>query len=164
MNKIPIIAVESNSQFPLSSEEINLVAELGFMAATAGYVVPAIRIFQGLQVLRPVHAFPFVGLAVSRLYVGAFIDAVRVLRENAAGVLHGMDEIELYLGLALYLADQPAESTRVLISLLQRGELDVDQQSLAEAVLAQIEGKGQGFDWPSPARVIEIQDFSSNIH
>jgi hypothetical protein len=159
-----IKAVEANEQFPLSSEEISLLAELGFMAATAGYVVPAIRIFQGLLVLRAEHSFPYVGLAVARLYVGAFADAVRILRDNASAAIYGRKEIELYLGLAHYLADQPAEASRVLIPLLERGELDTDQQPLAEAVLAQIEGRGQACDWPSPARVVDIQEFSSSSH
>lgn len=148
-------SVKVIKQFPLTSEEISLLAELGFMAATAGFVVPAIRIFQGLLVLRADHSFPYIGLAVARLYVGAFNDAVRVLREDANAVQHGRDEIELYLGLALQLAGQPKESASLLYALLERGGLDADQQPLAESVLLQIHGGTQRAAWPSPARVIE---------
>ena len=151
--------VKGKDQFPLTSEEISLIAELGFMAATAGFVVPAIRIFQGLLVLRADHSFAFIGLAVARLYIGAFSDAIQVLREDAAAVQYGRDEIELYLGLSLHLAGQPAEASRILSTLIEREELDADQQPLAESVLAQIEGSTKAVAWPSPARVIDIQDF-----
>lgn len=164
MTKSAAKTVKENDQFPLTSEEIRLIAELGFMAATAGFVVPAIRIFQGLLVLRAEHAFPYIGLAVARLYVGAFKDAVRVLREDADVVLHGREEIQLYLGLALHLADQPTEAVRVLSALLERESLDADQQPLAESVLAQIEGSTTRMTWPSPARVIDIQESADSSH
>lgn len=161
MKKNVAKSVKENKQFPLTSDEISLIAELGFMAATAGFVVPAIRIFQGLLVLRAEHAFPYVGLAVARLYVGAFNDAVRILREDANAAQHGRDEIELYLALALYLAGQPKEAARVLYALFERGGLDVDQQPLAESVLFQINGGSQRAAWPSPARIVDSQDFAS---
>lgn len=164
MKKIVGEVVKEIDQFPLISEEISLIAELGFMAATAGFVVPAIRIFQGLLVLRPNHAFSFVGLAVARLYVGAFADAIRVLREAIGIACYNRDEIELYLGFALHLADQSAEGARVLSALLERGGLDADQRPFAESVLGQIQGSKQNFAWPSPARVIDIQDFASSSH
>lgn len=164
MKKNAVADVNKRNQFPLTSEEISLIAELGFMAATAGFVVPAIRIFQGLLVLRAEHAFPYIGLAVARLYVGAFNDAVRVLREDADAVRHGREEIQLYLGLALHLADQPTEAARVLSALLERGSLDADQQPLAESVLAQIEGSTTRTKWPSPARVIDIQESADSSH
>ena len=156
--------IQENDQFPLTSEEIRLMAELGFMAATAGFVVPAIRIFQGLLVLRAEHSFPYIGLAVARLYVGAFNDAVQVLRESADVVLYGREEIQLYLGLALHLADQPTEAVRVLSALLECGNLDANQQALAESVLAQIEGSTKRLTWPSPARVINIHESAIGSH
>lgn len=149
--------VGENKQFPLTSEEINLIAELGFMAATNGFVVPAIRIFQGLLVLRSDHSFPYIGLAVARLYAGAFNDAVRVLREDAAPVRRDREEIELYLGLALHLAGQPIEAARVLYALFDHGELDTNQRLLAESVLLQIKGGIPQSAWPSPARVVDLQ-------
>ncbi len=161
MKKSAAKSVKENKQFPLTSDEISLIAELGFMAATAGFVVPAIRIFQGLLVLRADHAFPYIGFAVARLYVGAFDEAVRVLRDDANAALHGRDEIELYLGLALHLAGQPAEAARVLYALLERGGLDADQRPLAESVLLQISSGSQRTAWPSPARVKDSQDFAS---
>lgn len=164
MNSNSLKDAESLSQFPLDSDEISLIAELGFMAATAGFVVPAIRIFQGLLVLRADHAFPYVGLAVARLYVGAFNDAVSVLLKNADAVRFGRDELELYLGLALYLADNPAEASRVLLALLERGGLDASQQPLAQSVLDQLEGRAQGIDWPSPARVIDIHGLARSSY
>jgi len=154
--------IKENDQFPLTSDEVRLIAELGFMAATAGFVVPAIRIFQGLLVLRADHSFPYIGLAVARLYVGVFNDAVRVLREDADAVRQGREEIQLYLGLALYLADQPTEAVRVLSALLEFGSLDADQKPLAESVLAQIEGSTKSITWPSPARVIDIHESANS--
>lgn len=155
MKKSAAKSGKENKQFPLTNEEISLLAELGFMAATAGYVVPAIRIFQGLLVLRADQAFPYIGLAVARLYVGAFNDAVRVLREDANSVQHGRDELELYLGFALYLAGQRSEAASLLYALLERGGLDAEQQPLAKSVLSQIHGSVQRAEWPSPARVID---------
>lgn len=154
--------IKENDQFPLTSEEISLIAELGFMAATAGFVVPAIRLFQGLLTLRSEHSFPYIGLALARLYVGAFNDAIRVLREDANVVRHGRDEIQLYLGLALYLAEHRTDAVRVLSALLECGSLDADQQPLAESVLALIEGSTKSIAWPSPARVIDIHESANS--
>jgi tetratricopeptide (TPR) repeat protein len=141
---------------PVTSEEVKLLAQIGFLAATSGYVVPAIRLFEGLRVLRPGQAFPFIGLALARMTVGAFQDAVRVLREEGLRAVPESEEIQVYLGLALALAKQPQDAQRLLNTLLAKNHLDTPQIELAQGIQAQIEGYAAQKMHPKPAKVIEL--------
>ena len=152
---------ESNQlrdQFPLSSDEIRLIADVGFMAATGGHAVPSIRLFEGLRTLRPHHSFPYIGLSLARMTVGACNDAVRILREEGLEALPDDEDIQLYLSLALHLAKQQQESQRLLSKFLKNEAIDPAQQSLAKTVLAQSDGTAALDNRPVPAKVVELTE------
>lgn len=140
-------------QFPLDSREIRLLSDIGFMAATAGLVVPATRIFEGLRTLRPHQPFPYIGLALSRMFIGAWQDTIRILRDEGLRVNPGNPELQLYLCLALLIAKQPSHGERILSDLLANGGLDSPDQLLALAIQEQIEGKSEAENRPRPAAV-----------
>ncbi len=141
---------------PITSEEVKLLAQIGFLAATSGYVVPAIRLFEGLRVLRPGQAFPFIGLALARMTVGAFQDAARVLREEGLRAVPENEEIQIYLGLALALAKQPQDAQRLLNTLLENNHIDAPELQLAKSIQSQIEGHAAQKMHPKPAKIIEL--------
>lgn len=99
----------------LDAQEARLLAEVGMLAAEAGDVVRADRIFGALRALRPGRAYPYIGLALARLSAGRAAEAVRLLESAAA-----MDDpaergvVDAWRGLALQLAGYAAESRRVL--------------------------------------------------
>lgn len=124
----------------LSAAEIRLLSSLGFMAARSGHVVPAIRIFEGLAVLRKDKAFPYVGLALAMICVGAYGDAAGVLQERGLIACPGDPEIEAYLGLALQLAGRGAEAAAVTRGLQSRADLSTGLQTLLKTVSALANG------------------------
>ena len=82
-------------QFPLASNEIRLLAELGFMAAASGQVAAATEIFEALIRLRPTKAFPYVGKAVAFLYVGSVTSAIELL--SLASQIVETDQEQLWM-------------------------------------------------------------------
>ncbi len=136
----------------MTPAEIRLLSALGFMAARSGHVVPAIRIFEGLTVLRKDKAFPYVGLALAMICVGAYGDAARVLRERGLLACPGDPEIEAYLGLALQLAGRMSEAAAVTRELQARKDLSSGLQALVKTVSGLADGQPAS-DRPRPAAV-----------
>ncbi len=135
----------------LSVDEIRLLSALGFMAARSGHVVPAIRIFEGLALLRKDKTFPYVGLALAMICVGAYGDAVNVLSERGRAACPGDPEIEAYLGLALQLAGRGSEAALLIRDMQTRAGLPSALQLLVKKVSALADGTD--FDRPVPASV-----------
>jgi hypothetical protein len=158
MNKEQKSSQQSMQQFPLSSDDIRLIADIGFMAATNGFVVPSLRVFEGLRTLRPAHSFPYIGLALARITVGAFNDAIRLLRDEGLQALPDDEDIQLYLSLALHFSNQQQESQRLLSAVLKNEELDPAQKSLASSVLSQSDGTAVLDNRPQPAKVVDIAE------
>lgn len=135
----------------LSPEEIRLLSALGFMAARAGHVVPAIRIFEGLATLRKDKAFPYVGLALAMICVGAYGDAARVLGGRGMAACPGDPEIEAYLGLALQLSGHASEAEALSRRLRTRPDVSESLRALSQAVAGLADGRTDAQAWPMPA-------------
>jgi hypothetical protein len=139
----------------LTEGDIRLLAALGFMAARSGQLVPCIRIFEGLAVLRPSKAFPFIGMAVGYLAVGMASTAIDILRRRHVQDITADPEIQLYLALALYQDGQSAAALDMIeIWRHSKGESTADFQlgkRLSELLAT---GKGSG-RLPVPALVVD---------
>ena len=145
-------AVPLSAASLMSTEEIRLLSSLGFMAARSGHVVPAIRIFEGLAVLRKDKAFPYVGLALAMICVGAYGDAANVLRERGLVACPNDPEIEAYLGLALQLAGRMSEAMAVTRELQAHKDLSSGLQTLVKTVSGLADGRPAA-NRPRPASV-----------
>ncbi|MFC4160052.1 tetratricopeptide repeat protein [Chitinimonas lacunae] len=119
---------------PLSSDTIRLLTEIGFAAAGRGLMAEAETIFSGLALLRPEAAFPYIGLAITRLNAGQPDEAVRVLERDGLSRCPGNIEIRVFLGLALRLARRGSESDKILLAVLAEAA-DHDAARLARALL-----------------------------
>ena len=119
----------------LTSAQVRTLTEIGMMAAGHGLAAEAITLFQGLQVLRPQRAFPYIGLAVASLNSGHPEEAVRVLEREGLEACPGDPDLRAFLGLALKLAQRPAESLRVLEALV-RDFPEGDSARFARSLLA----------------------------
>jgi len=108
-------AVPSGTAFVLDAQEARLLTEVGMLAAEAGDVARADRIFDALRALRPGRAYSYIGLALARLSAGRAAEAVRLL-ESAAAVDDPAERgvLEAWRGLALQIDGHAAESRRVL--------------------------------------------------
>ncbi len=98
----------------LSPELLRLLAEIGMLAAGRGMDTQAEAIFGALRELRPGQSAGYVGQAVARLNAGRADEAVELLQRDALAACPGDPEVRVFLGLALRLAQRPAEATRVL--------------------------------------------------
>lgn len=146
----------------LSSDEIRLLSALGFMAARAGHVVPAVRIFEGLALLRKDKAFPYIGLALAMICVGAYGDAVRVLEERGLAACPGDVEINAYLGLALRLAGRFSEADALAMRLDSGAELPQVLRTLMVTVAALGVRPSSSAAWPQPAPVLPETETSGS--
>ncbi len=140
-------------QFPLASEEIRLLAELGFAAINAGYVVPAMGIFQNLRVLRPEHAFSYIGIALSHMAIGSFDEALTLLSDAALVVSVERDDLQLYRGLAFALSGNVVAADRILLELLKENGLDDKQRFFLTTLLQKKHLLSGASLWPTPAKI-----------
>ena len=63
----------------LSSDDVRLLSDIGFVAACSSQRERAIQIFQALTLFRPLKAFPYLGLAVANLNAKKPADAIQAL-------------------------------------------------------------------------------------
>ena len=140
-------------QFPLASEEIRLLAELGFAAINAGYVAPALGIFHNLRVLRPEHAFSYIGIALSHMAIGSFDKALTCLSDADLVVTVERDDLQLYRGLASSLSGNVAAADRILLELSKKNELDDKQRFFLNTLLQKKHLSMGASRWPTPAKI-----------
>lgn len=143
------------SQQLLSSEEIRLLSALGFMAARCGQLVPCLRIFEALAILRPATAFPFIGMAIGYLAVGMPQPALQVLEGRASPTASDDPELMLYRSLALKHAGRSSESAAALHAWESASGQRAHDHPLARTLLADTQAAERWLDWPVPASVSE---------
>lgn len=112
----------------LHADDVKLLAEVGYLAAGAGLYAEALDVFNGLAVLRPVSAVPYLGLATVHLNRRQPDEAAAVL-ERAQQLLEQPDDlgnvadaddralVAAFRGVALHCAHRHAESDRVFRSI-----------------------------------------------
>lgn len=98
----------------LLASDVQMLTQIGFIAAGAGDIRRAKAIFSGLQAVRPERAFAWVGEATAWMNAAQPAEAVRCLRafQGQSGAEHDM--VQAFLGLALQLDGQMQASVRTL--------------------------------------------------
>jgi hypothetical protein len=143
----------------MGSEQIRMLAAIGFMAARSGLIVPAVRIFEGLAVLRPNKAFPFVGLSLAHICVGSHAEAIQILIQRGLKVCPDDPELVAYLAVALQLAGRTAEAQQIYdgFSLSDDAEAsEISLKNMVESVMRVVHSA-----LPKPASVIELSKVSA---
>jgi len=100
--------------------DVQLLTQVGFLAAARGDAPRALRIFEALALLRPERAFVYVGLAATLLNAGRAMEAVQRLQAVRLPPGPETDMLDAFKGLALQLADRSGESTYVLRQVVNR--------------------------------------------
>ena len=136
----------------ITSDDVRLLAAIGFLSAKSGCVAPAIRIFESLIKLRPGAVFPFIGLSIAYMAVGMNQDSLYVLTERAA--LAGSDDEVLYLWRSLAF-HQLGNRTLAADSLMKyKSGPSVDGlHALTEKLSEELGLRPAAPDWPLPAVV-----------
>lgn len=106
--------------FPLSRQDLQLLAQIGFFAAQSGQRGAAAALFAALRVVRPDAVLPWIGLAVADMGAGRAAEAARLLRDEALREHPADPELCAFLGLALIEAGHVTEARKVLQALVDR--------------------------------------------
>lgn len=125
--------------------DVQLLTQIGFLAAGRGDAPRALRIFEALVLLRPQRAFAYVGLAATLLNAGRAMDAVQRLQTVRLPAGPEADMLEAFTGLALQLAGRSGESAYVLRQVVDRAQ----QGGASEGALLAARLRGEDLD-PSP--------------
>jgi Flp pilus assembly protein TadD len=101
----------------LGPGEIRSLVSIGFHGLLNGQHEPALRLFEALQVLRPLAPFPLIGSALSMIAAGRADEAARVL-ERAHALLPQDDDVRVFLGMTLRIASRGHQARAVLGTLV----------------------------------------------
>lgn len=104
----------------LSTPDIQLLTQVGFLAAGQGEVAKSQRIFNALALLRPEHAFPHIGIACALMNAGQASLAAQRLSHVHLPAGDEADMIDAFHALALQLAGHTHQSTHLLEQVAQR--------------------------------------------
>ncbi len=102
----------------LSSGEVRELVSIGFHGLLNGKPEPALRLFDGLSVLRPSETFPLIGWGLALMASGRVHEAVRILEKAQALKPHD-DDVRVFLGMALRLANHEHHARAVLATMAQ---------------------------------------------
>jgi hypothetical protein len=101
--------------WPLRSEDIRLLAEVGFLASARGDLQAAGPIFALLEQCRPALAAPYVGMALAQLHRNLHDEAVRTLDRGLPHVAaEDVAAMQAIRALALRLGGRASECDRAL--------------------------------------------------
>ena len=105
---------------PPDKDDIQLLIQVGFLAAGRRELAAALRIFEALAVLRPDQAFGYVGLGSALMNAGRAGEAVQRLQSVHLPPGPDADMLDSFKAVALQLAGRHSESRSLLRQLLQR--------------------------------------------
>lgn len=105
---------------PPDKDDVQLLIQVGFLAAGRGQVAAALRIFEALAVLRPDQAFAFVGMGSALMNAGRAAEAVQRLQAVSLPPGAEADMLDSFKAVALQLAGRHSESRSLLRQLLLR--------------------------------------------
>lgn len=138
----------------ITSDDVRLLAAIGFLAAKSGCVAPAIRIFESLLKLRPGAAFPYIGLSIAYMAVGMNPDAIHVLTERTADACTEDDTLCLWQSLAFHQSGNRALAASALQKHIS-GPLADGCYALTERLSKELGLRPSTPDWPLPAVVLD---------
>jgi hypothetical protein len=134
----------------IASDQIRLLAALGFWAAKSGCLVPAVRIFESFVVLRPGAAFPYIGLSIAYLSVGMHKEASFVIGERAEQQGIDPDQLRVWRALAFFQEGSLAQANAELRKCMQKPP-DPAERGLINR-LSELLGLAPGRPvWPAPS-------------
>ncbi|MVW78579.1 hypothetical protein [Bordetella sp. 02P26C-1] len=118
----PVIASAGPAElaFVLEAEDARLLTEIGFIAAYQGDVVNADAVFDGLARVRPGRAYPWVGKALARLYVGRADEAAKFLEQQMPKMADEEEAnlLQAWWGLTLQVSGHAARARALLEQLV----------------------------------------------
>jgi hypothetical protein len=129
----------------LTSADIRLLSDIGFVAACSSQREHALQIFQALTLFRPLKAFPYLGLAVANLNAKRPSEALQALalgrRVLASGVASSPEIREddamlgMFEGIAAQADERRTEGMRIIAGSLTQAPPDGAAARLGKRLL-----------------------------
>lgn len=118
------------------SEDVRLLADVGFIAWSRGFDTEASCIFEAVRLLRPHHEAGYIGGALVRLRRGDCLGAVEYLRKPKP-----TNVVCTFLGVALLKLGERKEGLEMLSDAASRAQGDPSSR-LASSILNEISAAG----------------------
>lgn len=128
--------MNTQAEGPLTRGDMQLLAQIGFLAAHSSQQSPARSIFRALRVARPDSVLPFIGLAMTEVAAGRGAEAARLLRDEALREHPGHGQIRAFLGWTLAESGNAGEAAKVLQSVLDSPGEDGPHVEMARKLMS----------------------------
>jgi hypothetical protein len=119
----------------LQADDVRLLAAVGFMAARSGLTGLAIRIFQGLSVIRPEADFPRIGMVISYLCRGDCEKALQYVAECDKQRLSINPELRALKALSLNLLGRLVEASELIDTVIDDSSYSPEIHPIAEKII-----------------------------
>ena len=127
----------------VSSDLLQLLNEIGYVATGRGRKEDARKIYDGIIAARPESEWPLISSAFSKIALGEFTDATKLLIEKATSINPQNPMISAMYGFLLYSVGRKSESRLILDKILAQNSSAEghfsEEEALAEAIIT--EGK-----------------------
>ncbi len=104
---------KNESKSDLKAKDIRLLAAIGFISARSGLAEQSRKIFEGLAIARPESTFPYIGLALTNLCIGAPDTAVEILKVRGLKAVPNDSELRAWLAIAFHYSGQVVDAGQV---------------------------------------------------
>lgn len=140
-----MIACADEQSVEFEADDIRLLAAIAFMAARSGLAEPAMRIFHGLDVIRPNADFPAIGLVMCCLAIGDCHKALKIIAGFGEQRLMESIELRALKAMTLELLNRPAEATELIATVANDPEFSPEIHSLAAKIVGLLAAPTQEF-------------------
>ncbi|WP_417796432.1 tetratricopeptide repeat protein [Terasakiella pusilla] len=106
----------------ISTDDLKVLMEAGFLAANGGMTKQAQTIFEGVLAVRPESEYAYIGQAVTLLTSEKHDEAIKVLRDDALRINPDCLQAKMILAMTLKLAGRGSECDRVVDQLHRSGD------------------------------------------
>ena len=110
---------EELQNLEVSTECVQLLMELGYVATGCGQKEVALAIFRGVIAARPYSQYPWIGQAVVLLNFGDFIGATKILLNHAIPLSPEPGLAHCFLALASQLMGQKEHAIEIMRTVLK---------------------------------------------
>ncbi|PJE80416.1 hypothetical protein CI610_00599 [invertebrate metagenome] len=123
----------------LKEDTVKLLADIGFMASSAGLSKHAFAIYSGIETARPDSILPDIGFALEFMNRKKFQEAISILEKQALKKSPDDPIATAFIGLALMMDGRNKESEDCLTKVEK--STGKEAVTMAKALLEKIRGK-----------------------
>ncbi|MDR1457823.1 MAG: hypothetical protein LBI47_03185 [Puniceicoccales bacterium] len=123
------------SDLSISTEMVQCLMEIGYVAIGRGFQSQAINVFKGIIAARPSSELPLIGLAVCKLNFGYIIEAAKILAEQALRLNPNSGIAKCFLAIAVKALGNEQEACDLMHHVCDDATSDPVAKAMAESFL-----------------------------